>query len=307
MVPFYPNSNNKQEYQWMDIYNVLGRSKRTIFVGRFLDDESCNQLIASLIWLQGQNDKDPITLYFNVPGAIMKPALAVYDVMRRLKCPIITINIGLTVGMGAVLCSLGTPGQRYAFPNARFLMSRTGIEDSIEGQATELSLAIKEILKDNFKISKDLAIITKQSLTKITDDFKRDFYLTAPEAVSYGIIDKVLQPNQPVKLKVYRGDDDDIVKFGHFSEARKVAAGSTDPTQTSSKRIPKQDDPDFDEYVSKEMERKGGDRSKLGHGKGNTGNDRFANSRLRPPGWNKKFPPKDNTGNNGDKFKNSGF
>lgn len=229
MVPFYPNGNqNPNEYMWMDIYNVLGRQKRTLFVGRFLDDESCNQLIASLIWLQGQSDKEPITMYFNVPGSMMKPALAVYDVMRRLNCPIHTYNMGLTSGMGAILCAAGSKGHRYCFPNARFLMSRVGLEDAIEGQASDISLAVAEVQKDNIKVLKDLSIITSQSYEKISQDFRRDFYLTAPEAVSYGIVDKVLMPASPVKMKVYRGTDDKVINFGHFSEIRKVKAHHED-------------------------------------------------------------------------------
>lgn len=95
MVPYYPFGT--KDYQWMDIYNALGR-ERTLFVGRFLDTESCNQLIASLLWLQQQDQFKPIKMYFNCPGSISKPSLAVFDVIRRMKCPITTINSGLTVG-----------------------------------------------------------------------------------------------------------------------------------------------------------------------------------------------------------------
>ena len=126
-VPFYPDKS-KKDYMWLDIYNALGRT-RTLFVGRFMDDEAANQLIASLIWLESQSNKDPITLYFNVPGCIIKPSFAVYDTMRRMTCPLRTINAGLTVGMGALLCAVGTPGERYALPNSRFLVGRTGLED----------------------------------------------------------------------------------------------------------------------------------------------------------------------------------
>ncbi len=128
----------------MDIYNALGRD-RTLFVSRYLDDESCNQLIASLIWLQSDNEKDPITMYFNVPGAISKPAMAVFDVMQRMKCPLVTINTGLTVGIGALLCAAGTPGKRFALPNARFLISKTGIDDGTEGQAVDVNLQVQEV------------------------------------------------------------------------------------------------------------------------------------------------------------------
>lgn len=142
-VPYYPNKASK-DYQWMDIYNALGR-ERTLFVSRYLDDEASNQLIASLIWLQGQNDIDPITMYFNVPGAASKPSMAVFDVLQRMKCPLITINSGLTVGLGALLCAAGTKGRRFALPNARFLMSMSGMDDAIEGQASDINLHVQEV------------------------------------------------------------------------------------------------------------------------------------------------------------------
>lgn len=84
-------------------------------------------------------------MYFNVPGAISKPSLAVFDVMRRMKCPLITINTGLTVGLGALLCAVGTSGNRFAFPNSRFLMSKSGMEDGSEGQASDIRLQVMEV------------------------------------------------------------------------------------------------------------------------------------------------------------------
>lgn len=147
--------------------------------------------------------------------------------MKRMTCPLITINMGLSVGMGAVLCSMGTQGRRFALPNARFLMSRVGFEDAFQGQASDIALAVKEVLKENDRVLKELADITQQPFDKVQRDFKRDFYLTAPEAVQYGIIDAVMTPNQAVKVKVYRGRDDRVVGFGHFSESRKVQGPSS--------------------------------------------------------------------------------
>lgn len=310
-VPFYPNPGSK-DYQWMDIYNALGR-KRTLFVGRFLDDESCNQLIASLIWLQGQNDKEPITMYFNVPGAFIKPALAVYDTMRRLKCPIITINTGLTVGMGALLCALGTEGQRYAFPNARFLMARTGLEDGIQGQSLDIQMSVKEVMLDNEKVIANLARLCGQPTEKVANDLKRDFYLTAPEACAYGVIDKIMAPSQSIKVKKFRGEDDDLVGFGHFAELKKLKSG---PNDVVVQYDPNAEQDAFDEYTRKEMEKKKrGGRPNPRDSK--DPNVRFANSRLKPPGLNKlkkKAPPSDTPptdngggGGNGDKFKNTGW
>lgn len=142
-VPYFPNKPSK-DYMWLDVYNALGR-ERTLFVSRYLDDEACNQLIASLIWLQSDNEQDPITMYFNVPGAVSKPAMAVFDTLQRMPCPLVTINTGLTVGIGALLCAAGTPGRRSAFPNARFLMAKTGMDDGVRGQAVDIHLQVQEV------------------------------------------------------------------------------------------------------------------------------------------------------------------
>jgi len=308
MVPFYPNKASK-DYQWMDIYNALGRT-RTLFVGRFLDDEACNQLIASLIWLQGQDSKEPITLYFNVPGCIIRPSLAVFDVMRRMTCPLITINAGLTVGMGALLCAVGTSGQRYALPNSRFLMSKTGLEDGQQGQAVEISLAVEQVMKDNVKATGELARLCGVPLIKLQQDLQRDFYLTAAEAAAYGVIDKVMVPAQPVKMMRYRGEDDDVINFGHFSEVRKVKSGPLDVVVPYS---PEKED-QFDEYAASEMAKKGfqgrkSDRPDPRSLKNGGGASRFANSRCRPPGANKPFVPKKPSDGTGDEnpFKNTGW
>lgn len=283
MVPFYTGPPGSKDYQWMDIYNALGR-KRTLFVGRFLDDESCNQLIASLVWLASQNDKDPITLYFNVPGALSKPSLAVFDVMRRMTCPLITINTGLTVGMGALLCAVGTPGKRFALPNARFLMSRTGLEDGFQGQALEIQLAVREVLKDNEQYISEMARLCGQPTVKLANDLKRDFYLTAPEAAAYGVIDEVMRPAQPVKLMRYRGDDDDIIGYGHFAEVRRV---KTSPQDVIVPYTSNNED-EFDEYAAKQLKQK---NARPNPRDSKDPRVRFAGSRLKPPGIGKPPPP----------------
>ena len=245
MVPYYPNKASK-DYQWMDIYNALGRT-RTLFVGRFLDEESANQLIASLVWLQGQSDKDPITMYFNVPGSIIKPSLAVYDVMRRMTCPLITINMGLTVGMGCLLCAVGTAGSRYAFPNSRFLMSRVGLEDTFQGQASDIGLMVADVMNDNRKMTSEMARLCGVPLEKLQTDMKRDFYLTAAEAAAYGLVDKVMVPSSPVKMMRFRGEDDDNVNFGHFSEVRLLKSGPSD------KVVQYAEQEEFDRKAAEEM------------------------------------------------------
>ena len=248
LVPYYPNKASK-DYQWMDIYNALGRT-RTLFVGRFLDEEAANQLIASLIWLQGQSDKDPITLYFNVPGCIIKPSLAVYDVMRRMTCPLVTVNMGLTVGMGCLLCAVGSPGSRYALPNSRFLMSRVGLEDGFQGQASDIGLMVADVMQDNRKMTSEMARLCGVPLEKMQTDLKRDFYLTAAEAAAYGLVDRVMVPASPVKMMRFRGDDDDVVNFGHFSEVRLVKSGPLD------KVVQYAEQEEFDRKAAEEMSKR---------------------------------------------------
>jgi len=307
LVPYYPNKASK-DYMWMDIYNALGRT-RTLFVGRFLDEEAANQLIASLIWLQGQSEKDPITMYFNVPGSILKPSLAVYDVMRRMTCPLVTVNMGLTVGAGALLCAVGTPGSRYALPNSRFLMSRVGLEDGFQGQASDIALMVEDVFKDNRKMTGELARLCGVPLEKMQNDLKRDFYLTAAEAAAYGMVDQVMVPASPVKMMRFRGEDDDNVNFGHFSEVRLLKSGPTD------KVVQHAEKEEFDRYAAEEMAKKGYDQGRPTQQsiKKAGAAARFANSRLKPPGIGKPKPQgppgagDGDKGGNGDKFANTGW
>ena len=304
LVPYYPSKSSK-DYQWMDIYNALGRT-RTLFVGRFLDEEAANQLIASLIWLQGQSEKEPITMYFNVPGSIIKPSLAVYDVMRRMTCPLVTINMGLTVGAGALLCAVGTAGSRFAFPNSRFLVSRVGLEDGFQGQATDIHKMVADVLNDNRKMTSELARLCGVPLEKMQSDMKRDFYLTAAEAAAYGLVDKVMTPSSPVKMMRFRGEDDDNVNFGHFSEVRLLKSGPSDKVvQYAEKEA-------FDKYTAEQMANQGFEKGrptqqsikKMGAA------GRFANSRLKPPGTDKPKTPLTSDGkppDDKDKFKNTGW
>ncbi|CEM00799.1 unnamed protein product [Vitrella brassicaformis CCMP3155] len=206
-VPYKPPGSDF--YTWVDLNTRLLRD-RVIFVGRFLDEEAANQIIATLLYLRSEDSTRPISLYMNVPGALMKPSLAIYDAMIGVECPISTLNLGLATGMGAFLCAAGTPGQRFCLPNARFLMQKTGMEEGMRGQATDLAIDVAENYKDNERMLAKLAQHTGQSLTKIKKDFERDFYLTANEAKLYGVVDKVLLP------KYSRSDPAMRAEFGRF-------------------------------------------------------------------------------------------
>ena len=107
-----------------------------------------------LLFMRFEDPRKPISIYFNVPGALMKPCLAVYDTLRTLECPVTTVNLGLATGMGAFLCGAGTKGMRYALPNARFLMQRTGLDDPYQGQASDIGLMVRENLRDNDRMAR---------------------------------------------------------------------------------------------------------------------------------------------------------
>ena len=145
---------------YVDIYQALYRD-RIMLVGNFLDEEQANSLIALLLFMRFEDPRKPISIYFNVPGALMKPCLAVYDTLRTLECPVTTVNLGLATGMGAFLCGAGTKGMRYALPNARFLMQRTGLDDPYQGQASDIGLMVRENLRDNDRMARRGVLLSR--------------------------------------------------------------------------------------------------------------------------------------------------
>ncbi len=129
MVPWKPPG--MEGHQFVSVSQRLFR-ERIVILGDFLDEEKANNLIATLMYLKNEDPKKQINLYFNVPGALMKPTLAVYDTLMDMECPIMTLNMGLATGMAAFLCGAGTPGLRFAMPNARYLLQKTGLDDPFQ-------------------------------------------------------------------------------------------------------------------------------------------------------------------------------
>eukprot|EP01082_Thalassiosira_pseudonana_P004899 g4187.t1 g4187 contig15:523319-524566(-) len=178
---------------------------RKLWIGQFIDEEASNSIISSLLYLQNESDKEDIELYLNIPGAILRPSLAIYDSINELKadgCKISTTNIALCAGMGALIAGAGTKGRRYSLPNARYLLQKTGIDSVFRGQATDIALEVANVKKWNEKINGEISRVTGQPIDRIDQDLKRDFYLSSEEAVRYGLIDEVLMPTfskrQPV-------------------------------------------------------------------------------------------------------------
>jgi len=148
----------------------------------------------------------------------MRPGLAVYDLLNQMKqtCEISTVNLGLCTGMGALLAGAGTKGKRSAMPNSRFLLQRVGMDEPFQGQASDIGLEVSNLKKSNDKLEYELSKMTGQSVERVRDDMRRDFYLSAEEAVRYGLIDKVLLPSPrkrateggPTDLGTFEGDDE---------------------------------------------------------------------------------------------------
>lgn len=203
--------------QFVSLTSAMYRD-RTIMIGKFIDEEYANEIIAIILYMRKEDYKRDISIYFNVPGALLRPTLAIYDLLQQTKehCTIETVNLGLCSGMGAFLCAAGTKGKRSAMPNARFLLQRTGLDEVIRGQATDIVLEVRNVKKSNDRVELELSKLTGQSVEKIHKDLTRDFYLGSDEAVQYGLIDQVLLPSplkraargQDAGLGVFEGDEE---------------------------------------------------------------------------------------------------
>lgn len=227
---------------------------RTLMINKFIDESTANNIISIILYMRKENPRDPISIYFNCPGAILRPALAVYDLLlqTRENCEIQTVNLGLCVGMGAILCGAGTKGKRSAFPNSRFLLHRTGLDQPIRGQARDIALEVKNVKAWNDRMENELATITGQPLDRIQNDLKRDFYLSSDEAVQYGLIDQVLLPS-PLK-RAARGKDADLGAFEGEEEQRyqnqkDQKGGWGSRQQTPGQQQKKKDDDDGPEIL----------------------------------------------------------
>ena len=186
---------------------------RTMLIGKYIDENAANEIISIILYLRQEDTSGPITLYLNVPGADLRPALAVYDLIlqTRENCEINTVNLGLCTGMGAFLCGAGTKGRRCAMPSSRFLLQRTGLDRPFQGQASDIGLEVANLKKMNDRMEYELSKMTGQTVAQVQLDLKRDFYLTSDEAVRYGLIDKVLLP-APQK-RAAQGQDADLGAF----------------------------------------------------------------------------------------------
>lgn len=182
-----------QTHEFIDIFNRLYR-ERIIYVGQDLDDEQANQIIAVMLYLENDDANANVSMYFNCPGGSVAAGLAVYDCMRALRFPVVTINLGLAASMSAFLVGAGTKGKRMALPNARFLLQSPSLPDVVRGQASDVEIEVRNIMSQRDRIIDGLHDFTGRSQDELRKDLSRDMYLTAPEARTYGLIDQVLMP-----------------------------------------------------------------------------------------------------------------
>ena len=180
-------ANGERAY---DIYSRLLKD-RIIFLAGPIDDRLANLVIAQLLFLASQDPKKDIKLYVNTPGGSVTAGLAIYDTMQYVNCPISTVCVGLAGSMGAVLLAAGSKGKRFALPNSEILLHQ--VAGGVKGQAIEIEITAKQIMKIKDKLNKILAKHTSQPLKKIERDTDRDFYLSAEDAKEYGIIDEVIK------------------------------------------------------------------------------------------------------------------
>ncbi len=173
-----------------DIYSRLLKD-RIIFLGDQIDDHLANLIIAQLLFLDAQDSKKPIKMYINSVGGSVTDGLAIYDTMQHIKSPVSTICVGLSASMAAILLAGGDKGLRFALPNSEILLHQ--VMGGATGQASDVKIKAEQILKLKDRLNKLLHKHTNQPLKKIERDTDRDYYMTAEEALKYGLIDKIIK------------------------------------------------------------------------------------------------------------------
>ena len=172
-----------------DIYSRLLR-ERIVFLGGLIDDDVANIVIAQLLFLQSEDPKKDISLYINSPGGYIHSGFAILDTMNHVKPEVSTVCVGMAASMGAVILSAGAKGKRFVLPNAEVMIHQP--LGGAEGQASDIEINARHIIKSRETLNKILAKNTGQPLSKIEKDVDRNFYMSAEEAKKYGIIDKIL-------------------------------------------------------------------------------------------------------------------
>lgn len=188
LVPMVVEQTNRGERSY-DIYSRLLKD-RIIFLGSAIDDTVANLVIAQLLFLEAEDPAKDIALYINSPGGSISAGMAIYDTMQHIRADVSTICVGLAASMGAFLLAAGQRGKRYALPNAEIMIHQPS--GGTQGQATDIEIHAKRIIKMRESLNRIMADRTGQPLDRIAQDTERDYFMTAQEAIEYGIIDEVM-------------------------------------------------------------------------------------------------------------------
>jgi ATP-dependent Clp protease protease subunit len=195
LIPFIVEQNGRGERAY-DIYSRLLKDF-IVFIGSEINDDMANSVIAQLLYLEAENPEREISLYINSPGGSITAGLAIYDTMQLVTSEISTICIGQGASMAAVLLAAGTPGKRLSLPNSRIILHQPF--GGFQGQASDVAIQAKEILRLRENINQILHKHTHQAPDKIREDIERDFIMTAVQAREYGLIDEIISTRIPVK------------------------------------------------------------------------------------------------------------
>lgn len=189
LIPMVVEQTNRGERAY-DIYSRLLRDN-IIFIGTPIDDNVANLVTAQLLFLAAEDPEKDVSLYVNSPGGVVTAGMAIYDTMQFIKPDVATICIGQAASIAALLLSAGTPGKRFALPNSRILIHQPTI-GGLSGQATDIDIHAREILRIRASLNEIMARHTGQPLEKIERDVERDFWMSAQQAKEYGIIDEII-------------------------------------------------------------------------------------------------------------------
>ncbi len=192
LIPMVIEQTNKGERSY-DIYSRLLKD-RIIFLGGEVTDDEANLLVAQMLFLEAEDPDKDISLYINSPGGSITAGMAIYDTMQYIRCDVSTICIGMAASMGAFLLAAGAKGKRRALPNGEILIHQP--LGGARGQATEVAIHAEQLIKTREKMNKILAERTGQTVEQIALDTERDHYMTAEEALKYGLIDEIIPPRR---------------------------------------------------------------------------------------------------------------
>jgi len=204
MVPWRPPGYDSQYTQWVSVYNRMSY-ERIITMFGVLDDNAANQYIALLLYLQNEDAKKKVTLYVNIPAGSIEAGLALYDTMSTMTYDIETVNLGFCGDLGAFIVAGGTKGMRGALPSSKFRMAgprmyppvdKDGNPQRVAMQAEDVRIEVMQVLRDKHLLLQAFSKFTGKSVSELENSFRRDFYLTAPQAVEYGLVDRIIEPRK---------------------------------------------------------------------------------------------------------------